>query len=51
MPRILLFTLLVVSCSVSAIVIRHDVDDSKYRIQATEFPALADLRKTLLSTS
>lgn len=43
MPRILLFTLLVVSFSASAIVIRHDVDDSKYRVQATEFPALADM--------
>ncbi|MBV2129310.1 trypsin-like serine protease [Arsukibacterium indicum] len=43
MPRILFFTLLVVSFSASAIVIRHDVDDSKYRVQATEFPALADM--------
>jgi chymotrypsin len=43
MPRFLLYTLLVLSFSVSAIVIRHDVDDSKYRIQAAEFPALADM--------
>jgi len=43
MTRILLFTLLVLSCSLSAIVIRHDVDDSKYRVQTTEFPALADM--------
>ncbi|GAB3027093.1 trypsin-like serine protease [Bowmanella dokdonensis] len=43
MPRVLLCTLLVLSFSVSAIVIRHDVNDSKYRIQTTEFPALADM--------
>lgn len=43
MLRILFFTLLVMSFSASAIVIRHDVDDSKYRVQATEFPALADM--------
>lgn len=43
MPRVLLCTLLMLSFSVSAIVIRHDVDDSKYRIQAAEFPAFADM--------
>jgi len=43
MTRIFLFTLLVLPCSVSAIVIRHDVDDSKYRVQTTAFPALADM--------
>lgn len=43
MLRILLFIVLVLSFSASAIVIRHDVDDSKYRIEATEFPALADM--------
>ncbi|WP_213998182.1 trypsin-like serine protease [Arsukibacterium sp.] len=43
MSRILFITLLAVSFSTSAIVIRHDVDDSKYRVQATEFPALADM--------
>lgn len=43
MFRVLLCTVLLVSFSVSAIVIRHDVDDKKYRIPATEFPALADL--------
>ncbi|MDF3127269.1 trypsin-like serine protease [Rheinheimera sp. 1928-s] len=43
MPQVLLFTLLALSFSLNAIVIRHDVDDSKYRIQATEFPALADM--------
>jgi chymotrypsin len=43
MSHILLVTLLVVSFRLSAIVIRHDVDDAKYRIQASEFTALADL--------
>lgn len=43
MPQFLLFTLVFLSLNVSAIVIRHDVDDAKYRIQATEFPALADM--------
>lgn len=43
MTRILIFTLLLLSFSASAIVIRHDVDDSKYRVQAAEFPALADM--------
>ncbi len=36
------FTLLVAS-SAEAIVIRHDVDDSRYRIPASDFPALADM--------
>lgn len=43
MPRILLFTLLAVSFSSSAIVTRHDIDDAKYQLQAAEFPALADM--------
>lgn len=43
MTRILILTLLVFSFSVSAIVVRHDVADSKYRVQATVFPALADM--------
>ena len=43
MTRILILTLLVFSFSVSAIVVRHDVADSKYRVQATAFPALADM--------
>lgn len=43
MPRILLFTLLAVAFSASAIVTRHDIDDAKYQFQATEFPALADM--------
>lgn len=43
MTRVLLCTLLMLCFSVSAIVIRHDVNDAKYRIQAAEFPALADM--------
>lgn len=43
MTRILLLALLVVSFSASAIVIRDDVDDAKYRIPASEFPALVDM--------
>lgn len=43
MSRVLLCTLLVLSFNVSAIVIRHDVDEAKYRIQVAEFPALADM--------
>lgn len=43
MPRLLVLALLVLSFSASAIVIRHDVDDSKYRVPASEFPALVDM--------
>jgi hypothetical protein len=43
MTRLLFLALLVVSCGASAIVIRGDVDDSKYRIAASEFPALVDM--------
>lgn len=43
MPRLLLLALLGVSSCASAIVIRDDVDDSNYRIPASEFPALVDL--------
>lgn len=43
MPRIWLLALLVVSFSASAIVVRDDVDDSKYRVPASEFPALVDM--------
>jgi hypothetical protein len=43
MSRLLLLALLAVSFSASAIVIRDDVDDSKYRVPASEFPALVDL--------
>lgn len=43
MPRFVLLTLLVVSFSASAIVIRDDVDDAKYRVPASGFPALVDM--------
>lgn len=44
MTRFLLLTLLLaISSTASAVVIRHDVDDSKYRIPASEFPALVDM--------
>lgn len=43
MIRLLLLALLVVSFSANAIVIRDDVDDSKYRVPASEFPALVDM--------
>lgn len=43
MSRLLLLALLIVSFSASSIVIRHDVDDSKYRVPASEFPALVDM--------
>lgn len=40
----LLFALfLVLSSAADAIVIRHDVDDGKYRITSSEFPALVDM--------
>lgn len=35
--------LLALSSAANAIVIRHDVDDSAYRIPASEFPALVDM--------
>ena len=43
MTRVLLLILLAASSTASAIVIRHDVDDSEYRIPASEFPALVDM--------
>ncbi|MCC5870639.1 MAG: trypsin-like serine protease [Gammaproteobacteria bacterium] len=44
MTRLLLLILvLAVSSTASAIVIRHDVDDSKYRISTSEFPTLVDM--------
>lgn len=43
MVRLWLLALLVVSTGASAIVIRDDVDDSKYRVPASDFPALVDL--------
>ncbi|MGY0634801.1 trypsin-like serine protease [Luteimonas sp. A478] len=43
MGRLLLAMLLAVSSTASAIVIRHDVEDSQYRIPASGFPALTDM--------
>ena len=43
MRRTLLVVLLLVTSTASAIVIRHDVDDSNYHVPACEFPALADM--------
>mgnify|MGYP005815356297 CR=1 FL=1 len=43
MHRLLLLALLAMPFSAGAIVIRDDVDDSKYRVSASEFPALADM--------
>jgi secreted trypsin-like serine protease len=43
MNRLLLICLLATSLPVSAIVIRHDVDDAQYRATTAEFPALVDL--------
>lgn len=43
MKRLLLVALLAVSFSASAVVIRSDVKDAKYRVTASEFPALADM--------
>jgi hypothetical protein len=40
---LLIIVLLATSSIVSAIVIRDDVDDAKYRIPAFEFPALVDM--------
>lgn len=37
------FVLLAISSTASAIIIRSDVDDAKYRIPASAFPALADM--------
>jgi chymotrypsin len=39
----LVFALLAVSSAASAIVIRDDLDDSQYRVPASEFPALVDM--------
>lgn len=43
MPRIFLLALLTVSTAAGAIVIRADVEDARYKISASEFPALADM--------
>ena len=44
LPVLLAFLLAcLVATAASAIVIRHDVDDEKYRIPASDFPAPADM--------
>lgn len=43
MNRLSLLTLLAVTTSVGAVVIRSDVDDARYRVPVTAFPALADM--------
>jgi hypothetical protein len=43
MIRIPALLLLCLSFPAHAIVIRHDVDDARYRVESTEFPALADI--------
>jgi len=43
MIRLLLLALLAASSTASAIGIRDDVDDSKYRVPSSEFPALVDM--------
>jgi hypothetical protein len=43
MTRFLLLIFLAASSTAGAIVIRDDVDDSKYRVPASEFPALVDM--------
>ena len=43
MIRFFLLILLAASSTASAVVIRHDVDDWKYRVPASEFPALVDM--------
>lgn len=43
MKRKFLLALLILPLAANAVVIRSDVDDSKYRIDQSEFPALADM--------
>jgi len=43
MNRFLLLALLAVTSIAGAVVVRHDVDDARYRIAPSVFPALADL--------
>lgn len=38
-----LLAMIAASFAASAIVIRHDVDDARYRVPASEFPALVDM--------
>ena len=43
MNRWLLLALAALPCAAGAVVVRHDVDDARYRIEAAAFPALADM--------
>jgi chymotrypsin len=43
LARLLLVTVLAAASDASPIVIRDDVDDAKYRVPASEFPALVDM--------
>src|SRR5688572_4116637 len=43
MTRLLALLLLCAASTADAIVIRHDVDDARYRVDASELPALVDL--------
>lgn len=43
MKHLLLVALLAISFTANAVVIRGDVKDSKYRVPASEFPALVDM--------
>lgn len=43
MPRLLFLSLLMFASAAQAIVIRHDVDDAMYRVEASALPALADI--------
>src|SRR3546814_7268569 len=43
MTRYLLLALLAISSTASAVVIRSDVDDVRYQVPASAFPALADM--------
>ena len=40
---VLLMLCALVPASATAVVVRHDVDDAQYRIEASEFPALVDM--------
>ncbi len=43
LKRVLVALLFLIPCPASAIIIRDDVSDAKYRVAASEFPPLADL--------
>jgi len=43
MRHLLAFALLAISFTPSAVIIRSDVNDAKYRVPASEFPALVDI--------